>query len=108
MSETYITYGAIVELKEAVDHEEFNMRNDVDYDEVGLTYNGKFMYTYSFYKECCFFEFKLFDEAAIIKEKEYLIECAAKYGLEIVGEIKPYIQQYYSGGDSAINMIENI
>lgn len=108
MSETYITYGAIVELKEPVDYEEFNARNKIAFGELGVTYNGKFLYTLSFYEQSWSFEFKIFDTSAILEEQTKLRNIAKEYGLEIIGEIKPYVQQYYSGTDHTIDMIEEI
>lgn len=108
MSDTYITYGAIVELKNPINFEEFQERRDIEFGVVGITYNGKFLYTLSFYEKSWEFEFKIFDVSAILEEQALLRNIAKKYGIEILGEIKPYIQQYYSGTDHTIDMIEEI
>lgn len=108
MSETYITYGLIAELKEAVNFDDFEQSSYDDYKNVGVTYNGKFFYTTSFHKESYDFDLKIFGINDILKEEGIFKSYLEKYNFEIVGEIKPYMQQYYSGSDATINMIEEI
>lgn len=108
MSENYVTYGVVVEINPNHDSSDFWNRIDHnnDYDKFGITSNNKFAYTIYKKMESYNFSLMIFDSVEIEKMTIELIGYLSKYGLESVGVVKPYIQQYYSGCDSVMSMYE--
>ena len=112
MSETYITYGVIAELKNPITEELYDDCQQIfwenDEKSIGITYNGKFVYSKIFSSESWDFSFVVFDQDKISECVDSFLEEIKKYGFEIKGEIKPYVQQYHSSSDATIDMIEKI
>lgn len=112
MSKHHITHGVIAELEHPIDMELLGEDDEAyltfHYEQFGITNNGKFIYTESYHDESWKFEFTTIDKAYIEREIGKLNKILEKHKMSIKGEIKPYIQHYFSNTDSSINMVDKI